>query len=249
MSDYVQLGDVRTYYEHDGEGEPLVLLHPGHADSRAFERNLPGLVDRFQVYRPDRRGHGRTPDVEGPISYEQMARDTAAFVEQVVGGPAHVVGHSDGAPVGLLLARRRPDLVRRLVFAAGVFHHHGWKPGMIDLDEETTSFFVDYYGAVSPDGPEHFHVVAAKLDRMHREEPTLTTDELARIVTPTLVMVADDDEMYVEHTLALHRALPDAQLAVVPGAGHGLLADKPTLCNALISDFLTEPRPLPKEPA
>jgi pimeloyl-ACP methyl ester carboxylesterase len=127
MSSYVQLGEVRTYYEEDGSGAPLVLLHPGHADSRAFEVNLPGLIDRFRVFRPDRRGHGRTPDVEGPITYEQMAQDTIAFFEQVVGGPAHLVGHSDGAVVALVVALRRPDLVRRLVFGAGVFHHDGWR--------------------------------------------------------------------------------------------------------------------------
>ena len=59
MADYVQLGDVHTYYEEDGQGEPLVLLHPGGADSRVFESNLPGLTEQFRVFRPDRRGHGR----------------------------------------------------------------------------------------------------------------------------------------------------------------------------------------------
>jgi pimeloyl-ACP methyl ester carboxylesterase len=242
MSGYVQLGEVRTYYEQDGAGDPLVLLHPGLADSRAFDQNVPGLAARFQVYRPDRRGHGRTPDIDGPISYELMAQDTIAFIEQVVGGPAHLVGHSDGTPVALLVALRRPDLVRRLVLAAGVFHHDGWIDGAIDLDEETTAFFVEYHGEVSPDGPDHFPVVKDKLDRMHREEPTLTVADLAGFPGPALVMVADDDEVRIAHTLELHGGLPDAQLAVVPGTSHGLLADKPDLCNRLIVDFLTEER-------
>jgi pimeloyl-ACP methyl ester carboxylesterase len=108
MGRYVQLGAVRTWYEEDGSGPPLVLLHPGGADSRAFEGNLVGLAEWFRVYRPDRRGHGRTPDVAGPISYHQMASDTVAFLEQVVGGPAYLVGHSDGAPVALLTALERP---------------------------------------------------------------------------------------------------------------------------------------------
>jgi pimeloyl-ACP methyl ester carboxylesterase len=137
MPNYVQLGDVRAYYEEDGAGEPLVLLHPGGADSRAFEVILPGLAAAFHVYRPDRRGHGRTADVEGPITYELMAGETIAFLEQVVGGPAHLVGHSDGTPVALIAALRRPDLVRKLVLASGVFSHEGWAPGAIDLDDET----------------------------------------------------------------------------------------------------------------
>jgi pimeloyl-ACP methyl ester carboxylesterase len=74
MGSYVQLGEVRTYYDQDGDGPPLVLLHPGGADSRVFEVVVPGLAGHFQVFRPDRRGHGRTPDVDGPITYEQMAR-------------------------------------------------------------------------------------------------------------------------------------------------------------------------------
>jgi pimeloyl-ACP methyl ester carboxylesterase len=241
MGSYVQLGEVRTWYEEDGSGEPLVLLHPGGADSRAFEGNLPGLAEHFRVFRPDRRGHGRTPDLAGPITYEQMAQDTIAFLEQVVGGPAYLVGHSDGAPVALLVALRRPDLARRLVFASGVFHHDGWAPGAIDLDEETTAFFTEYHGAVSPDGPEHFEVLAEKLYRMHSQEPTLTVADLAGYPGPTLVMVGDDDdEIPMEHTLALRQGLPRSQLAVVPGTAHGLLADKPELCNRLIIEFLTE---------
>jgi pimeloyl-ACP methyl ester carboxylesterase len=241
MGSYVQLGEVRTWYEDDGGGEPLVLLHPGGADSRAFEGNLSALADQFRVLRPDRRGHGRTPDVAGPISYEQMAMDTVAFLEQVVGGPGYLVGHSDGAPVGLLVALRRPDLVRRLVFASGVFHHDGWAPGAIDLDEETTAFFTDYHGAVSPDGPGHFEVLAEKLHRMHSEEPTLTVADLAGYPGPTLVMVGDDDdEIPMEHTLALRQGLRRSQLAVVPGAGHGLFGDRPELCNQIVVEFLTE---------
>jgi pimeloyl-ACP methyl ester carboxylesterase len=235
MSNYVQLGEVRTYYEKDGEGDPLVLLHPGLADSRAFEEYVPELAQHFHVFRPDRRGHGRTPDIDGPITYELMARDTIAFLEQVVGGPAYLLGHSDGAPVALLAALERPDLVRRLVFSAGVFHHEGWAPGAIDLDEETVAFFIDYWGAVAPDGPEHFPVVKDKLDRMHREEPTLTVADLAGYPGPALVMVGDsDEEIPIEHTLALRQGLPDAQLAVLPGTGHGGIDIR------IVIDFLTE---------
>jgi pimeloyl-ACP methyl ester carboxylesterase len=241
MGSYVQLGEVRTYYEEDGDGPPLVLLHPGGADGRAFERNLPGLVEHFRVLRPDRRGHGRTPDVAGPLTYELMAQDTIAFLEQVVGGPAYLVGHSDGVPVALLVALARPDLVRRLVFASGVFHHNGWAPGAIDLDEETTAFFVEYHGHVSPDGPDSFPALAAKLHRMQSEEPTLTVADLAGYPGPALVMVGDDDdEIPIQHTLALRQGLARSQLAVVPGTGHGLPADKPELFNWLVADFLTE---------
>jgi pimeloyl-ACP methyl ester carboxylesterase len=238
---YAQLAEVDTYYEDDGAGEPLVLLHPGLADSRAFERNVPGLAERFRVLRPDRRGHGRTADVDGPITYAGMADDTILFLEQVIGGPARLLGHSDGAPVALLVALKRPDLVPALISGAGVFHQEGWAPGAIDMDDELRAFFRGYRGAVAPDGTERFDAVVAKLDRMHREEPTLTPADLAAYPGPALVMVGDGDwEIPIEHTLALRDGLPDAQLAVVPGTGHGLFAEKPALCNRIVIEFLEE---------
>jgi len=239
MSEYTQIGEVNTWWDEHGAGEPLVLLHPGGADSRAFDCNIDGLAASFHVYRLDRRGAGRTADVDGPIGYEQMALDTIGFIDTVIGEPVHLLGHSDGAPVALLVAHLRPDLVRRLVFSAGVFHHEGWLPGVIDLPADVHQWLGDWYGEVSPDGRAHWDAVQAKLDRMHREEPTLTPADLATVATPTLLMFADDDEVRVEHIFAMFGALPDAQLAIVPGTGHGLLADKPELCNTMIAEFLT----------
>jgi pimeloyl-ACP methyl ester carboxylesterase len=234
---YVELGDVHTWWDEHGTGDPLVLLHPGGADSRSFDVTL-ALAQRYHVYRFDRRGHGRTPDVPGPISYAQMADDTAAFLRTVVGGPAHVLGHSDGAPVALLTAQRHPELVRRMVFASGVFAADGWRPGILDLPADVVEFLSSWYGEVSPDGVGHWPVVSAKLDRMHREEPTLTVADLATIATPTLLMFGDDDEVEPAHLHTLHRSLPDAQLAIVPGTGHGVLLDKPDLCHLMITEFL-----------
>src|SRR5918911_4607860 len=99
MAEYVQLGPVRTWYAEAGVGDPLVLLHPGLADARAFGPNLPALADRFRVLTPERRGHGHSPDVPGPITFEAMAADTIGFIEQVVGGPVRLAGCSDGAIV------------------------------------------------------------------------------------------------------------------------------------------------------
>jgi pimeloyl-ACP methyl ester carboxylesterase len=244
MAQYVELGGMRSWYDEHGEGEPLVLLHPGGADARAFAPNLDALAARFHVFTPERRGHGHTPDVEGPISYELMATDTIAFLETVVGGPARLVGCSDGATVALLVALRRPDLARHLVFIAGVFHRDGWVPETGDVDDTAAAFLATSYGEVSPDGPEHFPVVAAKMARMHAEEPTLTASDLKGVSSRTLVMVGDDDEVTLEHAIALYRGVPDAELAMVPGTSHGLLVEKPALCNTIVVDFLTtDPAP------
>ena len=236
----VMLNGVQTWYEERGHGDPLVLLHPGGAgvDARAFGSNLDALAKRFHTYTPERRAHGRTPDVEGPITYELMARDTIAFLDTVIGAPVHLLGYSDGAVVALLVARRRPDLVRQLVLVAGIFHHQGWHEGV--LDGEPPAFLRDSYGEVSPDGIDHYDVVAAKLAATHAHEPALSPGELREVTSATLVMVADDDEVRLEHAIETYRSLPAAELAVVPGTSHGLLMEKPDLCHQLITDFLTQ---------
>jgi pimeloyl-ACP methyl ester carboxylesterase len=210
-----------TWYEQRGEGDALVLLHPGMADARAFDPNIDALAARFHVYTPERRGHGRTPDVDGPITYEGMARDTIDFLENVVGGPAHLLGCSDGATVALFTALLRPELVRRLVLVAGVFHRDGWHPAAV----------------TAPEGhdPESF---VGKMSRMHGSEPTLKASDLTGVRSRTLVMIGDDDEVNLEHAAELYRGLPDGELAVVPGTSHGLLVEKPELCNKVVLDFL-----------
>jgi pimeloyl-ACP methyl ester carboxylesterase len=84
----------------------------------------------------------------------QMTRSRS--LQAMVGEPAHLVGCSDGAIVALLVARRRPDLVRHLVLVAGVFHHDGWVPSVIDPQNEPPKFLAELYAEVSPDGPEHY---------------------------------------------------------------------------------------------
>jgi pimeloyl-ACP methyl ester carboxylesterase len=240
------LDGVRTWYEERGEGDPLVLLHPGGAgvDARAFGPNLDAIASRFKVYTPERRAHGHTPDVDGPITFDAMAQDTIAFIERVAGRPVRLLGVSDGATVGLLVTLHRPDLVNRLVFVTGVFHYEGWLPQVIDPDNEPPEFLSGLYAEVSPDGPDHYQVVVEKLAQMHLHEPSLTCDDLAAIKCRTFVMVGDDDEVTLEHAIAMYRALADAELMVVPGTSHGLLVEKPDLCNRVIIDFLsTDPVP------
>jgi pimeloyl-ACP methyl ester carboxylesterase len=240
MADYLELGGVRTWYDERGEGEPLVLLHGGLVDARFFEKNIDALADQFHVYTPERRGHGHTPDVEGPINYDVMAQDTIAFLDAVVGGPAHLVGHSDGAFVAMLVAMRRPDLASDLVIISGGFHRDGLMQGGDEFDvDEVVKYLGPAYGEVSPDGEEHFRVVAEKIAHMAEREPNLEQSELSKVACRTLVMFSDDDLMSLEHVVATYDGIPDAELAVVPGTSHFLLQEKPELCNAIVLDFLT----------
>ncbi|MDQ0753342.1 pimeloyl-ACP methyl ester carboxylesterase [Streptomyces africanus] len=250
MGDYVELPGVRTWYETDGAGDPLLLLHGGLCTNETWQAQRPDLAANFRVLLPERRGHGHTPDVDGPLSYQDMADDTVAFIEEVVGGPAHLVGWSDGGVVALLVAIARPDLVRKVVAIGANFlpgPQSGAAPEMLDQitpGAPDLTMFREAYEAVSPDGAAHWPVVVGKLAAMFRTEPTIPTEDLARITAPTLVLVGDDDLMTLEHTIALYRAIPGSQLAVVPGTSHALLMEKPREVNRIILDFLAK-EPIP----
>lgn len=235
---YVDTNGVHTYYEEHGAGEPLLLMHGGFGTAGDFQPNLAALADSYRVLVPERRGHGRTADVEGPYAMRTLALDTAAFVEEVVGGPTRIAAYSHGAMVALTLALLRPDLVTRLVLVSGVFHHTGMVSGP-DPEGELPEMVTAPYAALSPDGPDHIRVVLRKLAGSMVAEPALEQADLARVAAPTLVMVGDDDLVPVEHAVQMYRGLPEGQLAVVPNASHALLWEKPQLCTDVVRAFLT----------
>jgi pimeloyl-ACP methyl ester carboxylesterase len=220
-------------------------MHGGLVDARWFEPNLTPLAERFHVYTPERRGHGHTPDVDGPITYQLMADDTIAFLDRVVGRSADLVGHSDGAVVALLVAMQRPDLVNRLVMISGGFDKSGEAVPDMEFDvDQVVQFLGGAYAEVSPDGAEHFPEVVAKIGELMKHEPHIDVAELSKVTSRSLVMFSDDDLMTLTHAVAMFDALPNAEFAVVPGTSHFLTQEKPHLVNALVLDFLTnEPVP------
>jgi pimeloyl-ACP methyl ester carboxylesterase len=250
MGEYAPLPGLRTWYETEGSGDPLVLLHGGLCTNGTWGELRAGLAARHRVFLPERRAHGHTPDVEGPLTYQDMAEDTAAFLEKVVAGPAHLVGWSDGGIVALLVAAARPDLVRRAVLIGTNFRPGPEcfsAPSMLDAmtpDGPDLAFFRELYEPVSPDGAAHWPVAAAKVLTMWRTQPDLTAADLARVRTPTLVMAGDDDLITLEHTCALYRGVPDSRLAVVPGASHLLPLEQPDHVCRLVLDHLAQDGPV-----
>ena len=240
----IEIGGVRTWYEEAGSGEPLALLHGGLATNGAWSAQIPDLAAHFHVVAPERRGHGHTPDIDGPWSYEAMATETIGFLEAVVDEPAHLVGWSDGGIVGLLVAIRRSELVRKLVAISANFDTSGVPA---DVAAEVTSMapgsdflaaLRSAYQATSPDGPEHWPVVVGKFVELVTREPHIPPAELKRIASPTLVLTGDDDLVSLEHTVELFRAIRGAELAIVPGTSHLLTMEKPAIVNRLILEFL-----------
>lgn len=250
MGRYVIVGSVKMYYEEHGEGEPLLLMHAGACTIETLSGLTRELANRYKVILPEQRGHGRTPDVNGPISYDLMSQDTIAFMEATGIMSAHLMGYSDGANTGMLVAMSRPDLVRKFVSISGNFDTNGLtKEALAFFQSATPETFqqhptlatlIEMYNQTTPDGSEHFPIVLEKLKRMWLEEPKIPPQNLSRITAPTLIMAGDRDMITLEHTIELFRAIPKAQLCIVPDSSHELASEKPRLVAQAILDFLAD---------
>jgi pimeloyl-ACP methyl ester carboxylesterase len=222
------------------KGRTIVLLHGGMSSSDSLLRRVGRpLAKQFRIAAFDRRGHGRTADTDAPFSYSAMADETIAFLEYLK-RRVHLVGHSDGGNVALLVAMRRPDLVHRVVVIGANYHYEGLMP-MPGFDTGSDDFaqWAERFGEHSPDGAGHAAVVEEKTRIMTYSEPTLTARDLATITVPVLVMAGDDDVATLAHTCSMYESIPRAQLAIVAGTSHMLLKERPKESLRIIHRFLT----------
>jgi pimeloyl-ACP methyl ester carboxylesterase len=241
----LMLNDHPTWATIGKKGRPpLVLLHGAMSSSVSMLDSIgPRLSKDFRLCAFDRRGHGRTADTPAPFHYDLMATETIAFLEYLA-QPAYLVGHSDGAIVALLVAMRRPDLVRRVVAIGANYHYAALYP--LEEFAPDSSAFTEWsctYAKHSPDGIAHARIVVDKTIKMFATEPTLTLDDLASISVAVLVMAGDDEPFDLDHTCSLYEAIPEAQLSIVPGASHEVLMERPKESARIISHFLRSELP------
>ena len=219
----------RMYYAVRGGGPPLLLLHGGgQSGVDSFEQQLASFARRHRVILPDQAGQGRTPDVPGPLSYAAMLADTVALLEALGAPRVDVVGFSDGGILALMLAARHPELVRRVVVS-----------GVNVTPQGLTAESLEDLRAPPADGPPD--AIDAKLRALWLSSPTraeLTLDMLRRVRSRVLVVSGDRDVIQLEHTLQIYRALPHAELCVLPGTGHDTFMTRPQWLNPIALDFL-----------
>jgi pimeloyl-ACP methyl ester carboxylesterase len=238
---YLTLAGVESYHEVTGDGAPVVLLHGGFCSLEVMRPMSQSLVPGYRVHAAERPGHGRTPDRAGPMSYDAVVADTLAYLDALGLAAAHLVGFSDGAIAGLLLARDHPDRVRSLVSISANLDPSGFV-GEADFDRampaETLVVTDEQYAALSPDGADHAPVVEAKLHAMWAVEPTIAPRSLASVVAPTLVMAGQHDMVALDHTALIAESVPGAELCVVPGTSHLLVMERPALVGHIVREFL-----------
>jgi pimeloyl-ACP methyl ester carboxylesterase len=246
MGEYLDIGGHPTWVVDQGGGsETVLLLHGGLSNSEDLLGSIGApLSERYRVVAFDRAGHGRTKDTNATaFHYDDMANETVAVLETVVGGPAHLVGWSDGGIIALLLAIRRPDLVSKIVTIGANYHHDGIVSVPLSPDSPEMAMLASSFAERSPDGADHFPEVLRKSLTMFGTEPEMTVADLAQIAVPALVISCDDEVVHLEHTLSLYKALPAGQLAVVPGTSHVLPLEKPGDTARLVLDFLAATEP------
>ena len=259
-SGYAPVNGLQMYYEIHGTGQPLVLLHGAFsAIGTSFGALLPGLARSRQVIGLELQAHGRTADIDRPLSIEQMADDTAAALHHLGIEQADIFGYSMGAAVALHVVLRHPELVRKLVFMSATFNMGGVHPGLMDgLGEMTPemmhgSQWHDEYMRIAPD-PDHFATFFDKKTQMDRNTKDVPAEAIAAIKAPTLIVIGDSDLVRPEHAVEMFRllgggvfgdlaGLPNSQLAVLPGTTHVSIASRADLLMRIIPPFLDAPMP------
>jgi len=202
---------------------------------------LPAIQDSFHVFAYDRTGQGRTGDQQGSLHFDFQTEETIAYLEDVVKGPAHLIGWSDGGIIALMVAIQRPDLVRSIV-AIGANYHYESGGAPIELWEASEEDRQEH-AERSPDAPETLDSKISRMWAIWTSEPALSKADLAKIACPTLVMAGDDENFSFDHITSLYEALPLGQLAIVPGTSHFLMKEKPELTQAIIKSFLSNLAP------
>lgn len=233
------------YVEARGAGPVLVMLHGGSGEIDDLAALREELQPGRRIVSPDQRGHGRSPG-DGVISYAAQATETAALLDEIDGAPFDILGWSDGGIVGLLLARDRPDLVRRLVpisanasLSTVPAAYSEASMAWFNRPESALELTIPTSRESLEDGVADWPDTAARILAMWRDGPDLELASLGRIAAPVLFIAGDRDAVQPEHTLAMFRATPGAQLAIVPNATHQLVSTHVAAVAGIVEGFLS----------
>lgn len=259
FAETVEVNGMQVHYEVSGSGDPLVVLHGAYMNIPSMGEIVPLLAESSTVYALEFQGHGRTTDIDRPITYENLADDVAAFMDAVSLDSANVFGYSMGAGAGLQLAIRHPDRVEKLVLASGAFDATGWQPEFTAMiPQMSRDMFVgtpmeEAYREFAAD-PEGFSALVDKLIQLEKE-PMAWGEDVAELDLPVLLIAGDSDVATNEHQVELFRLLgggamgdmgaplPQVRLAILPATSHTAVITQTDLLEIFIDRFLAGETP------
>jgi pimeloyl-ACP methyl ester carboxylesterase len=257
---YATINGLRMYYEVHGAGRPLVLLHGGYQVIEALEPLLSSLARHWQVIAPELEGHGRTADLDRPLTREQMADDVAGLLDHLGVTGANVVGYSLGGMAAMRLAVRRPDLVRKLTLVSAPYSNDGYYPAtMAGWPDMSAEGFVgtpmeQAYMQTAPQ-PEHWPIFVDKVKHALMDFPGWSADDIRTITAPTLLVLGDADLVRPEYAVEMFRlfggaredggmgGVPASQLAILPGVTHFSILSRTDLLLPILTPFLDATMP------
>ena len=250
----VRVNGMQMYYEVTGAGDPLIVLHGAYMNIPTMGAIIPKLAKTHKVYALELQGHGRTTDIDRPITYPNLADDVAAFMNAVGLKKADVFGYSMGAAAGLQLAIRHPEKVNKLVAASTAYDARGFQPEFtafipkMTVEMFTGMPFANEYRKLAPN-PEGFPALVRKLIALE-SEPMAWEADVKTMKTPVLIITGDADVATLEHSVAMFRLLggggmgdmgkplPASRLAVLPATSHTAVITQSDLLFELIEPFL-----------
>ena len=255
---YVNVNGMRMYYEVHGTGTtatmPLIMLHGAYMNINDMGDILPKLAKTHKVYALEFQGHGRTTDINRPITYPNLADDVSVFMDSMGLKKADVFGYSMGACAGLQLTIRHPGKVNRIIFGSGAFDFEGWQPAFREfIPIMTVEMFVNMpfaaeYRKIAPN-PDGFPELVRKLIQLEKE-PMAWGTQVKNLKIPVLIITGDADAATLEHSVSMFRLLgggvmgdmgvplPASRLAVLPATSHTAVISQSDLLLAFIEPFL-----------
>lgn len=241
---YAPVNGLNMYYEITGDGEPVIYIPAAFAFSGITQ--FPELTKRWRVVQVDLQGHGRTADIDRPLSFEQHAKDVVALMRHLNIARANFFGWSYGGLISMLIAMHYPERVGRVATYGSLFGapQDAIRPGMLGPlvaqapDGAAHQFARDQYRRVAPD-PDHWPIIWKKL--VDIVPSPLTREQLASVRSRVLVALGDNDFIRLEHAVDAYSTIPNAELAVVPDATHFLLYDRPWKLEPIVAEFFSAP--------
>jgi pimeloyl-ACP methyl ester carboxylesterase len=240
---YATVNGLQMYYEVHGTGKPLVLLHGAFGWATVY----PTLAKDRQVIAVELQGHGHTADIDRPLTFEQMADDTAALLRHLKIEHADFFGYSMGGNVALALAIRHPSLVGRVAVngsncgkIADAYEPEAFKQFKSMPADFAPPVLKGPYDKVAPD-PKKWPVLVAKVKNMGLEFKGFARADMRSIKAPVLITQGDHDLVRLEHAVEMFRLIPNGQLAVLPGGDHFMLWTSPDKLLSPVAAFLNAP--------
>jgi pimeloyl-ACP methyl ester carboxylesterase len=238
----VRVRGITLYYELEGKGPPLLLLHGGAGNGMQFSKQRAEFGKTHRLVVPDSRAQGRSTDRPGPLTYHDMAEDMVALLDTLRLRRVDVMGWSDGGCIGLDLAIHHPERIVHLVTFGANASPDGMRPAdRAWADTATAASFgpemEQGWKALNPE-PAHYREAMEKVLELWRTQPRFTTAQLASIRARTLICAGEYDVVLSEHTAMLAATIPHAELWIVPGASHSAMIERPDLVNPRVLGFL-----------